>query len=251
MLAVHSRNQSITQTPAEYLVQLMELTIDLKSRLLLHLLFISGEATSYLKNVTVCNLYFFQLIVFNFTLILCDFGSIIGSNVSTRIGDDNNDRFYLNTARPAPCNGTIKQFGYCYYGNSDNENNERIYQVLVSIYRPAANGSYTNIANTVSIIKRTPLSEVPLADALQTGFNCDRMELEESVQVLERDVIGACVVDNSLLERLDVVSENNNNGYRMRYDDANNCENLPEIIGDNLQETRNDRILHIFAEICE
>ena len=115
-----------------------------------------------------------------------------------------------------------------------------------------AGNNYINITNTVPIIKQTPLSEVPLADALLPGFNCDSVELEESVQVIEGDVIGACVVDNSLLERLDVVSENNNNnGYRMRYDDANNCESLLEIIGDNLQETGNDRILHIFAEICE
>ena len=160
------------------------------------------------------------------------------------------NRLYLNTARPAPCNGTIRQFGYCYYGNDNN--NERTYQVLVSIYRPVAGNDYINITNIVPIIKRTPLSDVQLTDALLPGFNCDSVELEESVQVIEEDVIGACVVDNSLLERLDVVSRNNNNnGYRMPYDDANNCENLQRIIGDNLQRTGDGRILHIFAQICE
>ena len=184
-------------------------------------------------------------------MILCDFESIIGSNVSTPTDDANMNRLYLNTARPAPCNGTIRQFGYCYYGNDNN--NERTYQVLVSIYRPVAGNDYINIMNTVPIIKQTPISEVPPADALLPGFNCDSVELEESVQVIEEDVIGACVVDNSLLERLDVVSRNNdNNGYRMYYDDANNCENLPRIIiGNNLQRTGDGRILHIFAQICE
>ena len=114
-----------------------------------------------------------------------------------------------------------------------------------------AGNNYINITNTVSIIKRTPLSEVPLADALLPGFNCDSVELEESVQVIERDVIGACVVDNSVLERLDIVSENNNDGYSMLSGGANNCESLQRIIGDNLHEIRNGRILHIFAEICE
>ena len=104
--------------------------------------------------------------------------------------------------------------------------------------------------NTVPIIKRTSRSEVPLDDALLPGFNCDSVELEESVQVLEGDVIGACV-DDDLFDRLDVVSENNNNGYRMRYEDANNCESLQRIIDDNLQDTGDGRILHIFAEICE
>ena len=99
-------------------------------------------------------------------------------------------------------------------------------------------------------MKRTPYSEVPPAVALYPGFNCDSVELEGSIQVIEGDVIGACVVENRLLERLDVVSENNN-GYHMLYDDANNCESLQRIIFNNLQETRNDKILHIFAEICE
>ena len=65
----------------------------------------------------------------------------------------------------------------------------------MSIYRLVAGNSYINITNTVPIIKRTPRSEVPLTDALLPGFNCDSVDLKESVQVLEGDVIGACVVD--------------------------------------------------------
>ena len=48
------------------------------------------------------------------------------------------DRFYLNTARPAPCNGTITHFGYCYYGRQDDIDERETYQALVSVYRPMA-----------------------------------------------------------------------------------------------------------------
>ena len=188
--------------------------------------------------------------VFSFTFILGDPGSIIGNNLSTPTDESSRERLYLNIARPAPCNGTIRQFGYCYYGRDDDDRDA--YQVLLSIYRLVAGNSYTSITNTVSIIKRTPLSEVPLADALLPGFNCDTVELEESVQVLEGDVIGACVADNDFFEELDVVSESNN-GDLMLYidaDDINDCESLPVTISDNLRATR-DRILHIFAEICK
>lgn len=184
-------------------------------------------------------------------MILGDPGLIIGSNVSTPTDESSRDRLYLNTARPAPCNGTIRQFGYCYYGR-DVDDRRNAYRVLLSIYRPVAEGGYTNVTNTVSIIKQTPVSEVPPADALLPGFNCDSVELEESVQVFEGDVIGACVADNNFFEELDVVSESNN-GDRMLYidaDDINDCESLPATIGDNLQATGN-RILHIFAEICK
>ena len=189
-------------------------------------------------------------------MILGDSGLIIGSNVSTPTQVSISERFYLNTNRSAPCNGTITRFGYCYYGREDN--NRNTYQVLVSLYRPVAGNNYRNIltnSNAVSIIKQTPRSRVPPDDALLPGFNCDSIELEESVQVLERDVIGVCLTDDNNLNRLDVVSMTND-GYRMRYIDAdqniiNNCESLPELVGDNLRETGNLRILHIFAEICE
>ena len=183
-------------------------------------------------------------------MILGDPGSIIGNNLSIPTEESSHERLYLNIARPAPCNGTIRQFGYCYYGRDDDDRDT--YRVLLSIYRLVAGNSYTSITNTVSIIKRTPLSEVPLADALLPGFNCDKVELEESIQVLEGDVIGACVADNDFFEELDVVSESNN-GDLMLYidaDDINDCESLPVTISDNLRATR-DRILHIFAEICK
>ena len=97
-----------------------------------------------------------------------DSGStIIGSNVSTPILLNevfSHDRFYLNTAIPAPYNGNIMRFGYCYYGRSDN--GRETYQALVSVYRPMAAGNgFMNIMNAVPIIKRTPISQVPVADA--------------------------------------------------------------------------------------
>lgn len=172
--------------------------------------------------------------------------------------DSEDDRFYLNTARPAPCNGTIKQFGYCYYGcdDIDDDENTMSYKVLVSIYRLVDGNDYTNIGNsTVPIIKQTPISQVSPADALLPGFNCDSVELEESVPVLEGDVIGVCLANNNdLFNRLDVVSRtesDDNDGYSIRYTNANNCENLPMSIVDNALEFQDNRILHIFAEICE
>ena len=180
-----------------------------------------------------------------------DLGLIVGSNVSTPTQVSNRDRFYLNTDRSAPCNGTITRFGYCYYGRDDDSDNT--YQVLVSLYRPVAGNGYINIlANAVSIIKQTPRFQFPPADALLLGFNCDSIELEESVQVQEGDVIGVCLTNGDNINRLDVVSRNGD-GYSMRYieaDDINDCESLPEVV-DNLQETGILRILHIFAEICE
>ena len=126
----------------------------------------------------------------------------------------------------------------------------------MALYRPEpVNNNYRRITNTVSVIKHTPISQVPPADALLPGFNCDSIELEESVQVLPGDVIGACIYDTLIsIRRLDVVSLNDNE-YRMLFNSADDedCENrvLPDVVGSNLEQTDSLRILHIFAEICK
>ena len=126
----------------------------------------------------------------------------------------------------------------------------------MALYRPEpASNNYQRITNIVSVIKHTPISQVPSADALLPGFNCDSIELEESVQILLGDVIGACIYDTLFsIRRLDVVSRNDN-GYRMLYNSADDedCENgvLPVVVGSDLEQTDFLRILHIFAEICK
>ena len=178
-----------------------------------------------------------------------DSGSIIGSNISIPISmqASSYDRFYLNTARPAPCNGSITRFGYCYYGRPDN--GRETYQALVSVYRPMAAGNgFMNIMNAVPIIKRTPISQVPLVDALLPGFNCDSIELGASVQVLEGDVIGVCLSSDDGLRQLDVVSESMNNGYRMLYINAFDCASLLGIVLRETAESDDSLVLRELAE---
>ncbi len=184
--------------------------------------------------------------------------TIVGSNVSIAAQASTRERFYLNTAKPAPTNGTITHLRYCYYGREDD--NRNTYQALMALYRleqpRPGSRNYRRIMDTVSIVKRAPLSRVPSADALLPGFSCDSVELERSVQVLLGDVIGACIYDTLInsIRQLDVVSRSDN-GYRMLYNSADDedCENgiLPEVVGSNLEQTSIPRILHVFAEICK
>ena len=125
----------------------------------------------------------------------------------------------------------------------------------MALYRPVpGSNNYRRITDTVTVNKCTPLSQVPPTDILLPGFNCDSVELEESVQILQGDVIGACIYDTIRIRQLDVVSRSDN-GYPMLFNSADDedCENgvLPEVVGSNLKQTRILRILHIFAEICK
>lgn len=194
--------------------------------------------------------------MYDFTLALnSSTATLIGSNDSTQFSPFDVDGFYINKARPAAKNGTISGLNYCYYGRRDNSKDR--YQSLIAVYRPAGirNNNYERISDIIVISKLTPTSTVPQADALMRGFNCDYYELQENVQVIADDVIGACVYDTSNIGQLDLLSSTSE-GYTLLMDSANHadCENglLPSIIrGDSLEETMRRGILHVSAEICK
>ena len=193
--------------------------------------------------------------MYDFTLALNgSTTTLIGSNDSTQLSPFSMDGFYINTARPAAQNGTISSFNYCYYGRLDNSKDR--YQSLVAVYRPTGiRGIYINISDTIVISKSTPTLTAPQADALIRGFNCDYYELQESVQVLAGDVIGACIYDTSNIGELDLLSRTSE-GYTLLADSAHSadCDKgvLPSIVrGDNLEGTTRRGILHVSAEICK
>ena len=202
------------------------------------------------------SLIFSNLTVYQLTLALAMSSSpIIGSNVSTpQILDSVStaERFYLNTARPAPCNGTITSLEYCYYGEMTNS--RRTYQSIVALYRPVGGTSYQRISDTISISKQTPIREIPSADVLLPGFNCDSYELNSSIQVQMGDVIGACIYDTLNTEQLDLVSLTGD-GLILPFkgDSDAGCEDdiLPDTV-DGLRDDDSRRIiLHVFAEISK
>lgn len=169
-----------------------------------------------------------------------------------------NDGFYLNKAKPAPANGTIKGLQYCYYGRRDSSVNR--YQSLVALYRPGERSTYDRVSETLIISKRTPtrLNNVQPDELLQIGFQCDDYELETGLQVQTGDVIGACIYDNSNIGNLDLLSRASsaNGGYTLFVDGTNHadCDSgmLPvRLYNDDFEATLNQGILHVSAEICE
>ena len=150
--------------------------------------------------------------------------------------------FYLNTARPALCNGTIAQLYYCYHGF--NSTRSTLYTATVALYRPESDRNYTRISDTVNIT----------ISPLLTGFNCESYHLDTEIEVQENDVIGACLydADDNSSRALRLVSRFTENGYSMMTASvtAVGCSTgvLPDVVG-NLEPGSSKRILHIYAEI--
>ena len=202
----------------------------------------------------------------------------VGSNIQVNLSNPESvgyyGQYYLNTEKPASCNGTISSVDYCYYGPSQYSNDGRIryWAAVVALYRSEANGSYRRVSDGFLLLKNTPsdpISPNPQTDIL-LNFNCDKYVLNSTMSVQEGDVFGALLfTDQTLSPRLgglDLVGDSGN-GYTMlnksldqRSDvgdlilqvlyNLNGGLNLPPTL-DGLSLDRERRVLHIYANISK
>ena len=163
-------------------------------------------------------------------------------------------RFYLNIADPAPCNGTITRWRYCYYGPSSLLSAS--YRVTFAVYRndmTDSGGLYYQRVSRTFTADRVATSQNPIS----SGFNChDELDIgSEAVEIQRGDIVGACIFDpNDYLifvhSQLDVVGEAS--GYSLlEMRDISECDfnAVPnQILVSNLRE-QTSRILHLYADI--
>ena len=174
----------------------------------------------------------------------------IGTNNETRYSAMRDLRFYLNTANPAPCDGTITRWNYCYYGPPSLFHGS--YRVTFAVYRKmsASNGTefYQRVSDTFTI------DRILVIDPIFPGFNC-RGEGNQAVEIRRGEVVGACIFDpeDGLLfihSQLDVVGEGSNHSL-LETNDISGCDYgaIPSrVLASSLRE-RTSRILHLYAEI--
>ena len=140
---------------------------------------------------------------------------------------------------------------YCYYGQ--NTIVQTTYRSLIAVYRPVNGSHYERVSETISVTKTSYPFRIAQADAYLAGFNCDLQELTSSVQVMEGDVIGACIYSSGDTSQLDMITVRRFAGYQMKFEGADTagCGTgvLPSVLGDRLQRDSDDKILHVSAEI--
>ena len=189
-----------------------------------------------------------------------------GSNVQMNLSNSENIgyRYYLNTAEPAHCNGTIKSIGYCYYGPNQ-YNNTRAWAAVVALYRSELDGRYRRVSDELILSKprpSDPLSPNPETDLL-LNFNCDTCALSSALHVQKGNMFGALVFADQRLLRLgglDLIGDSSN-GYLMMNRPTDQLGmnfrinespftldvDLPEIL-DRLSPDTEKRVLHVCAD---
>ena len=185
-------------------------------------------------------------------------GAPIGSNISDSYLASEARRFYLNTAKPALCNGTASSLEYCYYGPTKFMGNTRTFLATVAIYRQSSErSSYERVSDTITISKQTPSNHVQPSETIRSGFNCDSYTLNADIRVQEGDVIGACLFDPGFRsQKLLLVSQNSSNGYLMLYQEISTAgcgvDVLPNLVSESdLVQDDVLKVLHVLAVISK
>ena len=176
----------------------------------------------------------------------------IGINNERAFTADRGRRFYLNTAYPAPCNGTINSWRYCFY-NPSNVNNNRVYRTSFAVYRVFGTGSsvrYQRVSNVTIVTWRG--NEI---NALPRSFNCYNARIN-TFAIQAGDILAACVYDpagGGTTKQLDIVGRNAAGYSLMRMEDESQCRqnSLPSSVSSSRLSNNalNSRILHLYANI--
>ena len=165
--------------------------------------------------------------------------------------------FYLNTAHPAACSGTITSWRYCYYVPSIVSVTEDVrYRTSFAVYRrmtDSDNGSY--IYDRVSGVYSIIIKEEDLS--YNSSYVCGILDDDGSFTVEAGDIIGACIFDpvdsdTRVRKQLDIVGEAS--GYSLlQMSDVNDCtaglNRIPSSISNSMLSVVDSRILHLYADI--
>ena len=190
-------------------------------------------------------------------------------NCSSPIGTENESAltsaarehsFYLNTARPALCSGTVKRWRYCYYTpnvNSDGSTDVR-YRTSFAVYRRMTGEPAGAQPNDIEYRRVSGVSSIVIQDYEVNDFVCDVLEVDP-FEIEAGDIVGACIFDpidsqSRTREQLDIVGEVRDSlGSLLRMTDVSACSvglnRLPLTVSVGILSEINSRILHLHANI--
>ena len=117
----------------------------------------------------------------------------IGTNIENALTAARELSFYLNTARPALCSGTVTRWRYCYYTSNVNSNGSTDvrYRTSFAVYRRMAGSAQPN---DVEYRRVSEISSIVIQDYPDTDFVCDEIEVDQ-FEIEAGDIVGACIFD--------------------------------------------------------
>ena len=195
-------------------------------------------------------------------------GPIGNDNSETEITAERGRRFYLNTANPATCNGTVSSWTVCYYGPNSLDSSASYWATYAVYRRNNSDGQerYDQVSRMFSAVRANGIvarfADPEDGGIQEDGFVCYSDSAGGTpVTIQDGDVIGACIFDpddSEFLERLqlDIVGRQTGTPGEsllgLSESEASCSRNsIPNsVLGNNLSP-RNDRRLHLYANISK
>jgi len=154
---------------------------------------------------------------------------------------------FLDMQNPAPCNGTVTAWNYCFYRiESASDIN---YIVDFVVYRRRGNGVMYDLVESMTV----DMSGGQLED-LNSHFTCDTISLQESemFEIREADVLGACLNDEGNNQKmLDILAESVTNTLYVTDGCTQSGVNIPTSINSRRLTTSSSFALHLFVDISK
>jgi len=152
---------------------------------------------------------------------------------------------FLDLQNPAPCNGTVTAWNYCFYRIESASDINYIVDFVV----------YRRMGSNYQLVEsRTVDMSGPQLAALNSDFMCDTISLQESemFEIREADVLGACLNDEGNNQKmLDILAESVTNTLYATDGCTQSGINIPTSIRSSGLSTRSSFAIHLFVDVSK
>ena len=175
----------------------------------------------------------------------------LGTNNETAFPPVRENWFYLNTAAPAPCSGTITEVRGCYYPSNTNITVNHRFYALVAVYRRQM--TLIDVSDSYEIVSSMFTIRLPgrqLINNARSDIVCATVNVSD-FDIEAGDVLGACVFNPSggQNRRLLIVGEAS--GYSLMEMSSTGCslDAMPPNVAISDLSNVDSRLLHVYANI--
>ena len=194
-----------------------------------------------LLSVTIC---FFSKFTGHGTICTAQSCTLFGNTDRMEHSQSSAKGLFLDLQNPAPCNGTVTAWNYCFYRI---ESASDINYIVDFVVYQRMGSNYQLVEN-----RTVDMSGRQLRD-LNSDFTCDMISLQESemFEIREADVLGACLNDEGNNQKmLDILAESVTNTLYVT-DGCTQSVNIPTSIRSRGLTTSPSFALHLFVDVSK
>ena len=147
-----------------------------------------------------------------------------GTDLPTSLSRSTEERIFLNFEAPSQCRGNVTSWTYCHYDSSQTSCRAPCqYGAKFIVYRRSSSNDDTYEPVPGSVTTKI------LFDDDVSGFRCRTEEVDQSFEIQENDVVGACVWDQNQINPLYLVGTSGSEDQNLYQFNRRNYEDCTDM----------------------